>query len=218
MSEVIVDTLKHSGNSGTANVTLASSGAVTTADDLTVGDNLVATKQNGCQRIVLEQFLCPCDGSAIVLQDGSKTIANVSSDQVLSTWADVNGSTIAYTPPTGTTQVIYEFHCPWGYADSNFPIIGFKFFIDSDEVVYARRSVSAEDGDNVFVFKWGINIGGSANTNTGRLASWTSAKTLKMQAEEYSTSYEGKLFQSNHHGSSGTDTFMQPLLGITAIG
>ena len=37
MSEVIVDTLKHSGNAGTANVTLASSGAVTTADDLTVG-------------------------------------------------------------------------------------------------------------------------------------------------------------------------------------
>ena len=44
MSEVIVDTLKHSGNSSTANLTLASSGAVTTADVLTVGDNLIATK------------------------------------------------------------------------------------------------------------------------------------------------------------------------------
>ena len=27
-----------------------------------------------------------------------------------------------------------------------------------------------------------------------------------------------KLFDSNHHGSSSTDTFMQPLLGLTAIG
>ena len=207
MSTIKGTNFTHSSNSGTANLVLDNTG------------NVEARKVNGCQRIVLEQFLCPCDGSSIVLQDGSKTIANVSSDQVLSTsWADVNGTTIAYTPPTGTTQVIYEFHCPWGYADTDFPIIGFKFFIDSDEVVYARRSVSAQDGDNVFVFKWPINIGGSADTNTGRLASWTSSKTLKMQAEEHHSNYEGKLFQSNHHGSSSTDTFMQPLLGLTAIG
>ncbi len=37
MSEVIVDTLKHSGNSGTANVTLASNGNVTVAGALSAG-------------------------------------------------------------------------------------------------------------------------------------------------------------------------------------
>ena len=40
MSEVIVDTLKHSGNSSTANVTLASNGDVTVAKDLTVTETL----------------------------------------------------------------------------------------------------------------------------------------------------------------------------------
>jgi len=207
MSEVIVDTLKHSGNSGTANLTLASSG------------NVEARKLNSCQRIVLEQFLCPCDGSAIVLQDGSKTIANVSSQQALtSSWADVNGSTISYTPPTGTTQVIYEFNIPWAYADQNYPIWGLKFFIDSDEVVYARRNFASNSAEDLVIFKWAINIGGTASTNTGRLASWSSSKTLKLQAEDYSSSYDAKLFDSNHHGSSSSDTFMQPLLGLTAIG
>ena len=37
MSEVIVDTLKHSGNSGTANVTLASNGNVSVAGALSAG-------------------------------------------------------------------------------------------------------------------------------------------------------------------------------------
>ena len=73
MSKIEVDSLTHTGNNSTDNLILASSGAVTTADDLTVGDNLVATKQNGCQRIILEQFFSPCDGSVIALQAVSYT-------------------------------------------------------------------------------------------------------------------------------------------------
>ena len=207
MSTIKTTNITHGSNSGTANLVLSSAG------------NVEARKVNGCQRIVLEQFLCPCDGSAIVLQDGSKTITNVSAQQALtSSWADVNGSTISYNPPTGTTQVIYEFNIPWAYADPDYPIWGLKFFIDSDEVVYARRNFSSDHAEDLVIFKWAINIGGSANTNTGRLASWSSAKTLKLQAEDYSSSYDAKLFDSNHHGSSSTDTFMQPLLGLTAIG
>ena len=207
MSTIKTTNITHGSNTGTANIVLSSAG------------NLEARKLNSCQRIVLEQFLCPCDGSAIVLQDGSKTIANVSAQQALtSSWADVNGSTISYNPPTGTTQVIYEFNIPWAYADPDYPIWGLKFFIDSDEVVYARRNFSSNHAEDLVIFKWAINIGGSANTNTGRLASWSSAKTLKLQAEDYSSSYDTKLFDSNHHGSSSTDTFMQPLLGLTAIG
>ena len=55
MSEVIVDTLKHSGNSGTANVTLASNGDVTLANDLTVTDTLtVPTKKLACPGTIVQ--------------------------------------------------------------------------------------------------------------------------------------------------------------------
>ena len=49
MSEVIVDTLKHSGNSGTANITLASGGGVTVPDTLTV-----PTKKLVCPGTVIQ--------------------------------------------------------------------------------------------------------------------------------------------------------------------
>ena len=213
MSTIKTTNITHGSNSGTNNLVLTDTGNVT------VGADLIATKQNGCQRIVLEQFLCPCDGSVIALQDGNHTMANITGSQVTTTtWTDISGSSITYTPPTGTTQVIYEFNLPWAYADPDYPIMGLKFFIDSDEVVYGRRNLSSTNAEELHIFKWAINIGGSASTNSGRLASWSSSKTLKMQCQEYSGSYEAKLFQTNHHGSDSSDTLQVPLIGITAIG
>ena len=66
--------------------------------------------------------------------------------------------------------------------------------------------------------KWSINIGGSAVTATGRLASWTSAKTLKIQARDYSASYEAILFNSYEFDGSASNQFQQPQLSITSIG
>ena len=72
--------------------------------------NVEARKVNGCQRIILEQFFSPCDGSVIALQDGNHTLENVTATQFgTDSWVKLNGSEITYTPPTGTTQVIYEF-------------------------------------------------------------------------------------------------------------
>ena len=219
MSEVIVDTLKHSGNNSTANLTLTSSGAVTTADDLTVGDNLVATKQNGCQRIVLEQFFCPCDGSVIALQDGNHTITDVTATQDgTTTFADCTGSSITYTPPSGTTQVIYEYRVCYGYTDSS-ALSHFRIMVDSDEVTSGRHQMMIYNYPTIYSsVKWAFNIGGTADTAVGRLASWTSDKTIKVQWREYNSSQEARLHNIQHWDGAGADLVVKPQLSITAIG
>ncbi len=169
---------------------------------------------------VIEQFMSPCDGSAITVQSGTYTVGNVSTAQEGTTsHADITGSTISYTPPTGTQTVIYNFDFQASFSDAS--VIGhFSFFIDSDEATYARSEISSWETNNlagIYNFRWGINIGGSANTNTGRVASWTSAKTLKMTFREYSSSYEMQLHTTQHWDGGGTNQFHIPRIGITAL-
>ena len=59
---------------------------------------------------VIEEFMSPCDGSSITVQSGTYTVGNVSGVQnSTSSYVDVTGSSIDYTPPTGTQTVIYTF-------------------------------------------------------------------------------------------------------------
>ena len=171
---------------------------------------------------VLEQFYSPCDGSAITVPSGTYTVENVSALQNLTTsYADVTGSSIAYTPPAGTTQVIYRFKYHWARDGDTSARASFRFYIDSDEVTNARWANGAGGGagiQGVSIFEWGINIGSSAVAATGRQATWTSNKTLKIQAREYTSSAEESLHNIFYWDGSETDTFSQPLIGITAIG
>ena len=60
---------------------------------------------------VLETLAGICDGRTIEVDSGTYTLTNVSSTQNATTsWADVTGSSISYTPPSGTKQVVFEFH------------------------------------------------------------------------------------------------------------
>ena len=140
-------------------------------------------------RMVLEQFYSPCDGSTITTSQGGITLTDVTAAQDLTTtYADVTGSSISYTPPAGTTQVIYRFKYHWARDGDTSARASFRFYIDSDEVTNARWANGAGGGAGLqghSIFEWGINIGGSAATATGRQASWSSAKTLKIQAREY---------------------------------
>ena len=201
----------------TGNVSVA--GTSTLTGNVTVGADLIATKQNGCERIILEQFFCPCDGSVIATSNGNITIVDKDNIQLLSTsYADILGSNISYNPPTGTTQVIYEFTTFGSRDNDDIPFGHFKFFIDSDEVTDARATIGSEYHAGFINFKWGINIGGSAVTATGRQASWSSAKTLKLQAREYGSDNEVKLNETYHWDGGASAQFHRPQIGITAIG
>ena len=171
---------------------------------------------------VLDQFYTPCDGSTIAAAGGDVTVQNVTAGQnSTATFADLPGSTISYTPPSGATQVIYEFvmHSA-GTGGNNAVNASFKFFIDSDEVTNARWAMAGNNVDQHPSFKWGINIGGSAVTATGRQASWTSSKTLKLQYRDYNGSNKICVAHNLYtwEGSVDVDVFSQPCIGITAIG
>mgnify|MGYP001284096936 CR=1 FL=1 len=206
MSTIKTTNITHGSNSGTANLVLASDGGITYAKKPALG------------RQILEQFFTPCDGSVIATSAGNVTVEDTDAVQHLTTsFVDATGSTISYTPPAGTTQVIYEFYAQVSRGDGH-AISHWKFFIDSDEVTDNRCTISSTNMEDRVPFKWGINIGGSAVTATGRLASWTSAKTLKLQARDYHSNHEARIHSTEYWDGDGTDQFVRPCIGITAIG
>jgi len=164
-----------------------------------------------------ETFDSPCDGSTIALPSGNLTVGNVTSKMGLTTsYQDVPGSTLSYTPPSGTLQVIYRFQFHVGRG-SDQPILHVKFYVDGNWAEHARFSVYSK-GSSFVDFTWGINIGGSTTHATGRVSSWSSAKTLKLTAREYNSDNQASIHETQHWDGSGSDEFVMPLIGITALG
>ena len=145
--------------SGSNAMTIASGGQVTFATNPILGSGQI-----------LEIVSSVCDGSTV----NGYTFQSISASQELQHLVEVLlSSSISYTP--GTTQVVYEFNYHEGFQD-NHAIKAIKIFIDSDEVVYGRHTYGHIDNFHErLTFKWVINIGGSADTNVGRLASWSGA-------------------------------------------
>jgi len=167
---------------------------------------------------VLEQFFYPCNGETVTTLAGDIVLPNVTGEQLgTSTHVDLTGSTISYTPPAGTKTVIYKFQFVMEKHGDSEQIGHFKAYIDSDEITKANFNARGEDIGLLNTFEWPIRIGGTADTTTGRVASWTSAKTLKLTMREYSSSFEVKAHTLEHSEGSGTDSFAMPRIGITAL-
>ena len=168
---------------------------------------------------IKEQLVMLCDGNNYTVGSGTYTAANVTALQNFeTTYADLNGSSIAYTPPNGTTMVSYKFVFAYVFG-SSYGIAHLKFFIDSDEVTKARVTLAANANPQwLQTLEYLMPIGGSADTTTGRQASWTSAKTLKIQAREYSSTNQAQA-HATHHWDGTTGAYVHiPKLIITALG
>ena len=168
---------------------------------------------------ILEVLAMNCDGEDYVVRSGTYTSTNVTAAQSLTTtYATATGSEVSYTPPSGTKAVIYEFNYAHRAVDTH-GVCHVRLILDGSEIVYARTNISANSAHNGRIhFKWVIPIGGTTSTNTGRLASWTTAKTIKLEAREYGSGNEVNLHQTNHWNGSGNNYFIAPTLTITAIG
>tara|TARA_B100001250_G_C19640760_1_gene718150 strand:+ start:100 stop:654 length:555 start_codon:yes stop_codon:yes gene_type:complete len=166
---------------------------------------------------IIEEVSSPCDGSQITVGSGAYTVQDVTAVQNGTTgYVDLTGSTLAYTPPSIATRVVYEFSFQATYVDG-YGVSNYKFFIDSDEVVSSRFAIRGTNWGHKAFFKCVINIGGSADTDDGRLASWTSAKTLKMQMREYNSFYEVMIHQTNSWDGASATQFCKPTISIKAI-
>ena len=84
----------------------------------------------------METLAGVCDGRTVVVESGSYTLGNVTAHQdTTGSWADVVGSSISYTPPSGTKQVIFEFHFNINsHDDEGRCFILFKLLIDGNSI------------------------------------------------------------------------------------
>ena len=176
---------------------------------------------NPSSNVVLEQFLTFCDGTAVSTKKGSVSIENVTAVMNLTTThTDVTGAGITYEPPDNTTLVIYKFIFYTSTVD-NSGIVHYKLLIDNTEITGSRttfRHGAASDGEEI-VFEWPIPIGGSASNASGRQATWSGTKVLKLQAREFGRSFDASLHSmSMWDANSSANIIKPPLLGITAIG
>ena len=113
-------------------------------------------------------------------------------------------------------------------AIDNGGISHYQFNIDGTDVVISRRThagayQSNSHTVNRLVYEYPILIDSSlANDDIAnlKLKSWTSARTLKMQAREYNSSYQADLHNNkywNGTGASGDQVFAKPTMTIKAI-
>jgi hypothetical protein len=168
---------------------------------------------------VIEKFGGVCNGQTVKTQNGDIILENVTAVQNLATsYTDITGSSITYTPPTGTKNVIYKFSFLHDRADTN-PLSHFKTFLDTDEIVYRRFSIGiAGSYGQVTTHTATFKCDASANDfNTGNLTSWTTSKTIKMQGREYGGTNESKLHETHHWDGVASDQLHIPYIEITAL-
>ena len=170
---------------------------------------------------IIEQLETQADGVAVTVQSGTYTPTNVTAIQNLSTsHAVINGSSIDYTPPTGTTRVIYEFWTFMRDTDVG-PILHFAGRVAGTQVSNSRhtfRGATTNADYQIWIYsKMVLRVGVTESLSAGNVGTWTSAKTLDFTAREYSGSYEGRFHFTNHWDGGGTDIVVKPRIRITAI-
>jgi hypothetical protein len=190
---------------------LATSGTLPALD----GSNLTGLSGSN----VKEQLVMLCDGEDYTVSSGTYTAANVTVKQdMTTTYADITGSSISYTPPSGTVCVLYEFIFAYVFIDDH-AISHFRLYIDSDEVTDQRQTISCQSRPQwQQSLRYIIPIGGTGSTSTGRQSTWTTAKTLKIQGRDYGASNDAELHTAEHWDGTSFTGVIKPKLLITALG
>ena len=172
---------------------------------------------------VLEQFYLLADGRSVSTSNGTVTTTNVTTDPNLTdSFAEASGSSLTYHPPTGTTEIIYEYKFLIAENNSNDRyLIGYYVDIDGSEILESRtsRMGSAEYQDTIDLkYSFRVNTGGSNNATTGDRASLSSI-TIKTMIRRWASSYAAKIHRLQYYsGTSAVDITRRPYVGITAIG
>lgn len=168
---------------------------------------------------IIEKISSVCNGSSVTVGSGTYTMPNVTAAQGITyvNYVDVDGSSFAYTPPSDANTVIYEFITSAHYTSSGQMIFHMRFYIDNTEVTYKRASYY-NGFDNVIAFKVPLSLNNATeDIANGKVGSWTSAKTMKIQCRSYSATYQVGLNQLYHWDGTGAFQLVKPTLEITSI-
>ena len=180
---------------------------------------------------IIEVIEGVADGRTVTINDKSYTFGNVTAHTSLSTsYADVAGTSITYTPPADTKYVSYK--CYFKHQAIDFGgITGYRIVLDGTAVTNTVRHIGGNYSNNsnnhaqflcmaMFVFDLTVL---SDNIAVGQIAksNWTSDKIIKVQARDYSSGYDAYVNHNNWFdgsGASGSRQKDQPTIQIIAYG
>ena len=180
---------------------------------------------------IIETIAAACDGRTVSVQSGNYTITNVTAIQNATTsWADMNGSALNYTPPAGTRQLVYTYRFQWECTSLS-GISHFRTVIDGVTVIPSQITLCSNYASTNWhhaQFNWTIgytfdlNAASPAIVNQGQFSadSWTSPKIIKTQFREYGGGYEVRIHANTWwDGASSTSAneLVKPQLFIQAI-
>lgn len=174
---------------------------------------------------IIEVISGTCDGRSITVGSGTYTLSDVTAYQDLSTsYADVTGSSISYTPPANAKHVLYRFDFEWDATGST-GISHFKLMIDNTEVVPAYKCISDNysgshnhhHGHHMESMFYNFDLTASSDdAANGKFASWTTAKTIKVQAREYNSTYQAAVHHNVYYSTFSSSQYTRPTLTIKA--
>lgn len=180
---------------------------------------------------IIEVIEGVADGRTVTINDNSYTFGNVTAITSLSTsFADLAGSSITYTPPENAKYVSYKCYFKHKAHDQG-GITGYRIVLDGTVVNSSNRHVAgnySNGGNNhgqflgmaMFVFDLTVS---SNNISAGQIAksNWTSDKIIKVQARDYASSYDAWVnynYWLDGAGASGIRQSDRPTIQIIAYG
>jgi hypothetical protein len=169
---------------------------------------------------IIENLWSQCNGSSYRLTNGIFTVQNVETFQILSNvYSDINGSVISYLPPIEATKVVYRYTFSYYALRAGTSRIHNKFVIDDVDVAFSRYNLAVNQYPELrYTFEWIIPIGGTPDARTGRQASWTSPKVLKLKSRNFLTGTNDLGLNGTYYFDGATvNIFNMPIINIIAI-
>ena len=169
-----------------------------------------------------------CDGRNVTVTSGTYTLPNVTAVYPLTTAHTViTGSSIGYTPPSGTKTLIYKFITNVDITALS-GISHYQIQVDGTTIIPSRISKAGEYVTShhhhsqlhmIWIFDLTETSDDIAN---GKIAGsgWTSNKTIRVTGREYSGSYAAQLHSNKYWDgatASGDEVLIKPNLTIQAI-
>lgn len=163
---------------------------------------------------VLEHLTWSPDGRTITTSLGNKTAETITARfDPPNAWTNSGGSSIDYTPPAGTKNLLFSMTFSYNAIFSTYaPIWLTAIHIDGTQVNTSRDSLwgGSDDYYNSVMVRRSLQVGvGTEDIATGKIGTWTSDKTLQYRIAKYSSSYN-YYFASNAYIIGNSDGSYQP--------
>ena len=134
---------------------------------------------------------------------GASATTEISTPQDLTTtYADVTGGSITYTPEWDDSSIVFEFNCQVTRGDAD-GIAHFKFLVAGVEQASQRRVLRINSTDTPFHY-----MGRYTNAST-------TAKVFKLQARDFSATLETSLHGTFHMDGATSSVDVDPVVKIT---